>query len=98
MYEFTGSHFCVMRESNGRSGTSLLGYRRKYHALARNVSDTSVSRRAGAPHWGHGTRYQDSTRANGEIPVSSGRKSATFGNSTGRSFSGTATGPPHLSQ
>src|SRR5436190_12638234 len=97
MYESTGSHFFVTAGSNGRSSNWVLGYRRKYQALSRKVSDTSVSRRAEPPHVGQFTRYHDSTRASGEMPVSSGLKSSTNGSSTGRSFSGTGT-TPHLSQ
>src|SRR5438128_1399605 len=97
MYEVTGSHLRSIAGSNGASSTSLLGYRRKYHALSRKVSETSVSRRASWPHWGHFTRYHDSTRASGDTPVSSGLKSSTLGSSTGRSLTGTGT-VPHVSQ
>src|SRR5512146_3173420 len=68
MYDVTGSHFSVSAGSNGASEKSVLGYRRKYQALSRKVSDTSVSRRATPPHDGQLTRYHDSTRARGEIP------------------------------
>ena len=50
-----------------------------------------------SPQLGQETRYHDSTRASGEMPVSSGLKSSTYGSSTGRSFSGTGT-VPHFSQ
>src|SRR5215212_2103258 len=93
MYDVTGSHFSVNSRSNGTSSKSVLGYRRKYQALSRKVSDTSVSRRAGPPHVGQSTRYHDSTRASGEMPLSSGLKSSTYGSSTGRSLSGTGTVP-----
>jgi hypothetical protein len=72
MYESTGSHLSVSTASNATSSRLTLGYRRKYHELSRNVSDTSVSRRAVPPHVGHFTRNQLSTRASGETPVSSG--------------------------
>src|SRR5436305_12610209 len=97
MYEFTGSHFRSIVGSNGASPRRAFGYRRKYLALCRKVAETSVSRRAVLPHFGHDTRYHDSTRASGDTPVSSGLKSSTFGSSTGRSLSGTGT-TPQLSQ
>jgi leucyl-tRNA synthetase len=40
MYERTGSHFFVMAWSKARSSNFVDGYRRKYHAESRNVSDT----------------------------------------------------------
>src|SRR5678809_1706976 len=97
MYVSTGSHFFVVASSNGTSSRPTLGYRRKYHALSRNVSDTSVSRRAIPLHDGHGTRTHSACLASGDNPESSGLKSSTYGSSTGKPFSGT--GPlPHLSQ
>ena len=93
MYEFTGSHLADTARSNARSLNSVEGYRKKYHDESRNVSDTSVSRRASLPHLGHGTRYHSSSRASGDTPLSSGRKSSVSGSSTGRFSSGTGTVP-----
>ena len=57
------------------------------------MSETSVSRCAAPPHAGQGTSYHSLCRASGETPESSGWKSGITGSSTGRSFSGTGTGP-----
>src|SRR2546422_3500207 len=92
MYVVTGSHVFVRAGSHGRSSNSVDGYRRKYHAESRNVSETSVSRRPVAPHCGHFTKYHSLCRASGLTPLASGRKSSMKGSSTGRSRSGTATG------
>src|SRR5438132_11977177 len=93
MYMSTGSQVSVRAASHGMSSKSVDGYRRKYQPESRNVSLTSVSRRAGSPHLGHGTLTHSSTVASGDTPVPVGRKSSTSGSSTGRSSSGTATGP-----
>src|SRR4030095_12187291 len=57
MYVCTGNHLRVRHASNGMSSRSLLGYRKKYQALSRNVSETSVSRRPGPPHTGQVVSY-----------------------------------------
>ena len=55
------------------------------------VSMVSVSRRAGASHWGQATWVKVGCPASGDSPV--GRNSASSGRSTGRSSSGTGTMP-----
>src|SRR5437773_9377316 len=92
-YESTGSIRSVRSRSQARSCTSLEGYRRKYQAESRKVSETSVSRRADPPHEGQAVYTKDSAVARGETPVPVGRKSATAGRTTGRSSSGTGTVP-----
>ena len=62
----------------------------KYHDESTNVSMVSVSRRAGLPQLGHSHAKNASCLVNG-LPDPSGIKSS--GNLTGRSFSGTGTGP-----
>ena len=82
----------------GSNGNSLLcgsANRRKYHDESTNVSIVSVSRRAGPPHLGHLTLTNSGTCASGESPRPV--NVVTFGSSTGRSLSGTAT-TPSLSQ
>jgi hypothetical protein len=57
------------------------------------VSDTSVSRRPGPAQAGQVVWTNSGTDASGERPLPVGRKSATAGSRTGRSRSGTGTGP-----
>jgi hypothetical protein len=60
-----------------------------------NVSMVSVSRSAGPPHEGHSTFFQVGWSLSGLSPV--GRHSTSSGSRTGRSSSGTPTGP-HFGQ
>ena len=64
--------------------------RTKYQDESTKVSMVSVSRRAGAPHFGQATCFQVGCRSSG-LP---GRlKSTSSGSFTGRSASGTGTTP-----
>ena len=62
----------------------------KYQAESTNVSIVSVSRRAGPPQRGQLHFRNASQRASG-LPLPSGTRSS--GSTTGRSASGTGTGP-----
>ena len=62
----------------------------KYQEESTNVSIVSVSRLASAPHTGH-LQFKNSSHLFYGLPEPSGIKSV--GKTTGRSFSGTGTGP-----
>ncbi|MNI47093.1 hypothetical protein D3C73_1015920 [compost metagenome] len=62
----------------------------KYQDESTNVSIVSVSRRAGLPQLGQAQDRKASFLASG-LPLPSGIRSS--GRTTGRSFSGTGTGP-----
>src|SRR5262245_53016546 len=97
IYIVTGSHFLAMRLSKGLSLTSVDKYLKKYQALSRNTSVTSVSRRAGPSQFGHVVSTNDLIFASGEVPSPLGFQSFTSGRSTGRSLSGTGC-QSHFSQ
>src|SRR6266508_35333 len=96
-YMCTGSHFAVRAASKARSSKSADGYRRKYQAESRKLSQTSVSRRAGPPHVGQLVVTNSGTSASGDEPVARGVQSVIGGSSTGSASSGTGT-VPHVAQ
>src|SRR3989344_6754350 len=89
MYIFTGSHFFALSISKAVLSISVERYLKKYHALSRKVSETSVSLFAGFLHFGQVVFTKLSRLASGDFPEPFGFQSFTSGNKTGRSFSGT---------
>src|SRR3989344_4016992 len=89
MYIFTGSHFFALSISKAVLSISVERYLKKYQALSRKVSETSVSLFEGKPQLGHFVFTKLSRVASGDFPVPLGFQSFKSGSKTGRSFSGT---------
>ena len=89
MYWSTGSQWSTASRWRGVADCGAQK-RAKYQLLSTKVSKVSVSRRAGAPHAGQGTCFQVGWWSRGLPGLSN---VTSFGRRTGRSASGTGTGP-----
>src|SRR3990167_2241753 len=89
MYKGMGNHFLIL--SFAANSFLFFGsvYLKKYQDESTNVSIVSVSLSAGPLHLGHFTLTHFSALANGDLPPSTGKKSASLGSFTGSSVSGT---------
>ena len=93
MYIFTGSQFFALFISKAVLSISVDRYLKKYQALSRKLSETSVSLFAGLLQFGQKVFIKLSTVASGDLPVPVGFHSLTSGKRTGRSFSCTGNQP-----
>ena len=90
IYWSTGIQFATASAVVGASAFHGSVKRRKYQDESTNVSIVSVSRRAGAQHFGQATSRQVGWRSSG-FPGWS--KLTSSGSTTGRSATGTGTTP-----
>ena len=90
-YLSTGSILSTFSLSNAILSFLLSTYLIWYQEEQTNVSKVSHSLLAGLPQQGQVVLTNSSHLASGDLP--SGANSTLYGNSTGRSFSGTGTAP-----
>src|SRR3990167_5210836 len=95
--KFSICNFQFSIETGFVNPSLLKRYARKYHEEPAQFGMTSVSLFAGPPHRKHSVFTKSLILARGDSPSGPGSYFSTFGNSTGKSFSGTGT-IPHLSQ
>src|SRR3989338_6686210 len=97
LYQSTGSQYFNFLESAKTLLLAGSAYRIKYHEEPAQLGIVSVSLFAGPLHLGQAALTHSVICAKGDSPVPVGSYFLTYGNSTGKSFSGIGCAP-HFSQ